>query len=143
MRYTFLALPGMLCPGTKTKDAMLRHLSKPIRKVLRWQVVATVAVTTVAALLQGVNGAISAIAGGLVSICAGTVAAAVAARSDARSAGGVLVGALRAEAIKIGLAVLLLWLVLTNYDQAVVAVLIGSFAVTMLIFTMAFFIRDY
>ena len=122
---------------------MLRRLSKPICAVLRWQMVATVAMTVAAVLLQGVHGAISAAAGGLVSICAGAVAAVVAARSDARSAGGILVGALRAEAIKIGLAVLLLGLVLTNYDQAVVAVLIGSFVVTMLIFTMAFFIRDY
>lgn len=122
---------------------MLRRLSKPIRAVLRWQVVATVVMTAAAVLLEGVHGAISAAAGGLVSICAGAVAAVVAARSDARSAGGILVGALGAEAIKIGLAVLLLGLVLTNYDQAVVAVLIGSFVVTMLIFTMAFFIRDY
>ena len=122
---------------------MLRRLSKPIRAVLRWQVVATVVMTAAAVLLEGVHGAISAAAGGLVSICAAAVAAVVAARSDARSAGGILVGALGAEAIKIGLAVLLLGLVLTNYDQAVVAVLIGSFVVTMLIFTMAFFIRDY
>lgn len=124
-------------------DAMLRHLSKPIRAVMRWQVAATAAMALAAALLQGANGAISAAAGGLVSICAGMIAAVVASRSDARSAGGILVGALSAEAIKIGLAVLLLWLVLTNYDEAVVAVLIGSFVVTMLIFTMAFFVRDY
>jgi F0F1-type ATP synthase assembly protein I len=48
-----------------------------------------------------------------------------------------------AEAVKVVLAVLLLWLVLANYEQAVVAALIGSFVATMLIFAMAFFVREY
>ena len=122
---------------------MLRRLSKPIRVVVLWQLLAATAMTAAAAALQGRNGALSAAAGAAVSICAGLVAAAVAAMGRARSAGGVLVGALRAEVVKIGLAVLLLWLVLSNYDEAVVGVLIGAFVVTMLIFTMAFFVRDY
>jgi hypothetical protein len=50
---------------------------------------------------------------------------------------------LRAETVKIGLAVLLLWLVLAHYGEAVVGVLVGSFVVTMLIFALAFFVRDY
>jgi len=33
--------------------------------------------------------------------------------------------------------------VLISYDQAVVGVLIGSFIATMLIFAMAFFVREY
>jgi ATP synthase protein I len=93
--------------------------------------------------LTGKYGAISAAAGGAISIVAGLAAALVASRSDAKSAGRVLVGALRAEAIKIGLSVLLLWLVLVNYEQAVVGALIGSFAVTMVMFSMAFFVREY
>jgi ATP synthase protein I len=122
---------------------MLRHLSKPIRAVLRWQLAATVALTLAAGLLAGEHGAISAAGGGAISVVAGLAAAFVASRSSARSAGGVLVGALMAEAVKIGLAVLLLGLVLTNYEQAVVAALIGSFVVTMLIFAMAFFVREH
>jgi ATP synthase protein I len=96
-----------------------------------------------AALLVGVHGAISAAAGGLVSIVAGMASALVASLGEARSAGGVLVGALRAEAVKIGLALVLLWLVLTNYEEVVVAAFLGAFIVTMLIFSMAFFVRDY
>ena len=122
---------------------MLRRLSKPIRVVLRWQLGATACLALVAGLLQGVHGAISAAAGGMVSVCSGLTAAFVASRGDAGSAGRVLAGALGAEAVKIGLAVLLLWLVLKNYDEAVVAAFIGSFVVTMLIFTMAFFVREY
>jgi len=73
----------------------------------------------------------------------GVAAALVAVLGTGNSAGGVLVGALRAEALKIGLALLLLWLVLSNYPQAAVGVLLGTFVVTMLIFSMAFFVREY
>jgi hypothetical protein len=78
-----------------------------------------------------------------VSIIAGLAAALVASVSNAKSAGGVLAGALRAEAVKLGLALILLWIVLANYGEAVVAVFLGAFVVTMLIFSMAFFVREY
>jgi F0F1-type ATP synthase assembly protein I len=136
--YNFAALLG-----AKRTNAMLRQLSKPIRTVLRWQLAATAAMTIAAALLSGAPAAGSAAAGGLISVVAGLVSAFVASRSDAKSAGGILFGALRAETVKIGLAVLLLWLVLANYGEAAVGVLVGSFVVTMLIFAMAFFVRDY
>ena len=122
---------------------VFRRLSKPVRTVLQWQLVATVAIALVAALLAGIHGASSAAAGGAISIVAGLSAAFVASRSDAKSAGRVLVGALRAEAVKVGLAAFLLWLVLANYEKAVVAAFIGAFAVTMVIFSMAFFVREY
>ena len=87
--------------------------------------------------------ALSAAAGGAVSIFVGLASALVASLSSAKSAGGVLAGALRAEAVKLGLALLLLWLVLANYEQTVVAVFLGAFVATMLIFSMAFFVREY
>lgn len=121
---------------------MLRPLSRPIRTVLLWQVAATGVMAAVGGVLAGGHGALSGAAGGTISVCAGLVAAWVAARG-ARSAGGVLVGALTAEAVKVGLAVLLLWLVLANYSQAVVGAVLASFILTMLIFAMAFFVRDY
>jgi ATP synthase protein I len=121
---------------------MLRALSKPIRTILIWQLAASAAITLAAAATAGKHGALSAIAGGAVSIIAG-LASALVASLGAKSAGGVLVGALRAEAVKLGLALLLLWLVLVNYAGAVVAVFLGTFVVTMLIFSMAFFVRDY
>ena len=118
-------------------------LSKPIRTVLVWQLAATAFAALLAALLADVHSAISAGVGGLVSIIAGAASALVASLSKAGSAGGVLVGALRAEAVKIGLALLLLWLVLMNYGQAAIGVLLGTFIVTIVIFSMAFFVRDY
>ena len=131
LRYTSPALPGAI------------RFSKPIRTVLLWQVAATALLTVLAALLAGVHAALSAAAGGAVSVLAGAASALLASLGKARSAGGVLVGALRAEAVKIGLALVLLWLVLTNYEEAVVAAVLGAFIVTMLIFSMAFFVRDY
>ena len=122
---------------------MLRGLGKPIRTVLRWQLLATVALTLVAGVWVGTQGALSAALGGGVSICSGLTSAVVAMLGGGKSAGGVVVSALTAEAVKIGLIVILLWLVLANYDGVVVIAFIGSFLVTVLIFAMAFFVREY
>jgi ATP synthase protein I len=131
LRYTSPALPGGI------------RFSKPIRAVLLWQISATALLIVLGAVLANFHGAVSAAAGGLVSIVACAASAWVAALGRAKSAGGVLVGALRAEAVKIGLALLLLWLVLANYEAAVAVALLGAFVVTMLIFSMAFFVREY
>ena len=135
MRYTF--------SGAKRSNVMLRALRRPIRTVLMWQIAATALIAGTAAIVADTTSALSAAAGGGVSITAGLASALVASLRSAKSAGGVLAGALRAEAVKLGLALLLLWVVLANYEQAVVALLLGAFVVTMLIFSMAFFVREY
>src|SRR5262245_42551741 len=121
----------------------LGSLRRPIRTVLWWQVVATAVLTLAGGVLAGVHGALSAALGGAVSITAGGISAVVAARGKGQSAGGVLITVLTAEAVKIGLIVLLLWLVLASYDNVVPPALLGSFVITVLIFTMAFFVREY
>jgi ATP synthase protein I len=138
LRYTFGPLRGATDP-----KAVLRHLSKPVFTVLRWQLAGTTALALVALLAAGAHGALSAAAGGAVSIAAGLASAWVASRSGTRGAASVLSGALRAEAVKLALAVLLMWLVLTNYREAVIGAFLATFVVTMLIFAMAFFVRDY
>lgn len=138
MRYTFSVLQG-----ANRTSAMPRILSRPIRSVLIWQLAATALMTVAAALLAGTHGALSAAAGGAVSITAGLSSALAASWSKAKSAGGILVGALRAEVVKLGSALLLLWLVLANYRDAAVGIFLGAFVVTMLIFSMAFFVREY
>ena len=122
---------------------MLRDLGKPIRTVLRWQAVATVVMMLVAGAWVGVHGVLSAALGGLVSFLSGLASAAVASLGKADSAGGILYTALRAEAVKIGLIVILLWLVLAIYGSVVVPAFLGAFAVTVVIFAMAFFVREY
>ena len=121
---------------------MLRALSKPIRTVLRWQLIATLALTLAAAAVAGVHGALSAVLGGAVSVCAGLVSGVVASAGKAESAGGVLVGALRAEGIKIGIIVILLWLVLATYRDVVTLAFLGTFMLTALVFSVAFVVRD-
>ena len=67
----------------------------------------------------------------------------MASKGKAQSAGEILLGALMAEGVKIGLIVLLLWLVLATYDGVVAPAFFGSFVATVLIFGMALFVRDY
>jgi ATP synthase protein I len=129
--------------GAEIKNAMLRDLSRPIRTVLRWQLMATVALALIAGALAGGHGALSAALGGAVSIVAGLASAVVASLGRAKSAEGALFAVLRAEAVKIGLIVILLWLVLATYGDIAVPVFLGSFAVTVVIFAMAFFVREY
>jgi ATP synthase protein I len=138
LRYNFQALQG----AERSEVVVLGRLSKPIRTVLCWQVAATAVIAAVAAVVEGANGAVSAIAGGLVSMLSGLGSAVVAARSGGKSAGGILVGALRAEGVKLALIVILLWLVLATYHEIVPLAFFGSFIATILIFTMAFFVRD-
>lgn len=136
-RYTPRALLG-----AGELKAMLRSLGKPIRTVLRWQLVVTAALTLVAAVTVGTHSALSAALGGMVSVCAGLASGIVASLGKAESAGGVLIGALRAEGIKIGLIVILLWLVLAAYKNVVMLAFLGTFIVTALIFSMAVVVRD-
>lgn len=124
-------------------NAGFRALRRPIRTVLRWQLLATAALTLLAGIVAGADGALSAALGGAVSLCAGGVSAIVASLGDKQSAGGIVTGALRAEGIKIALIVGLLWLVLATYADVVAPAFFGSFIVTILIFSMAFFVREY
>ncbi len=121
---------------------MRRPLSRPIRTVLQWQIIATAGLALVAAWFEGMHGAGSAVAGGSVSLIAGTASALVAARGEVKSAGGILVGALTAEGVKIALIFVLLPLVLMTYREVVVMVFFASFLVTVLIFAMAFFVPE-
>ena len=116
--------------------------SKAIRTVLLWQVLATSAIALGLGLFAGVHGAVSGILGGLVSICAGLAFSVVVSLSKSDSLAGTLVAAFRAEAVKLVTAMVLLWLVFSAYKDVVAIAFIGSFAVSILIFGMAFFVRD-
>ena len=122
-------------------------ISKPIRVVLRWQLVATAVAAVAAGLIAGEHGALSAALGGAVSVCAGWASAVVAGKGKAPegkvSAGGILFGALRAEGVKIGLIAILLWVVLATYAKVVMLAFLGTFLATILIFSMAFFVREH
>ncbi len=126
----------------QSKLTMLHIQSKPVRTVLAWQVGLTTLLAVIAGLFAGSHGAASAALGGAVSIAAGLAFAVVMQTGRVQSAGETIVAALRAEAMKIGLAVILLWLVLALYKDVVLVVFIGSFIFSILVFSMAFFVRD-
>ncbi len=105
--------------------------------------IATAALTLLAGALAGAHGAVSAALGGAISVAAGWASGKVASRGKADSAGGVLVTALVAEGVKLGVIGVLLWLVLAAYPDVVVMAFLGSFMATVLIFSMAFFVREH
>lgn len=117
-------------------------ISRQLRTVLRWQLLVTIAFALVAGLLAEVHGAVSAALGGAVSFSAGWASAWVARTRKGESAGGILITALKAEGVKLGVIALLLWLVLAAYREVVVLAFLGTFLATMLVFSMAIFVRD-
>ena len=122
---------------------MLNTKSRAVRTVLRWQALATVTGALLAAWLAGANGAVSAGLGGVVNMVASLVFAAVAGRGPrVGTAGGVVMRALRAEAAKIVAIVVLLWAVFATYEALVAGAFIATFVVTVVISSMAFFVRD-
>jgi len=92
--------------------------------------------------MTDLHGAISTGLGGFVSISATTVAAVIATLHRDNSAESVLLAAMRAEAIKIVLIVLLLWLVFVTYKNVVPVLFVGMFIISLLVSGMAFFVRD-
>ncbi len=121
---------------------MIGLKSRAIRTVLRWQLAATVLLAGAGAWFAGPHGALSAALGGLVSFAAGVGFAGVASLGSADSATGVVIGALRAEGIKILLIVLLLWLVMATYENVVVIAFFGTFIVATVLFSAAAFVRE-
>ncbi len=116
--------------------------SKAIRTVLRWQVLLTLALAGIAGWVSGPHGALSAALGGLVSFLAGVAFAAMASRARADSAAGAISGVLRAEAVKIIVIVLLLWLVMTVYKSVVTVAFFGAFIAATVVFSGAAFVRE-
>jgi ATP synthase protein I len=120
--------------------------TKPIRTVLRWQVIATVAVAAIAGVAVGWHGALSALLGGFINVAAGFAYALLLGlglgTAGIPSAGTSLLAMVRAEAGKILLIVGGLWLVLSLYAQVVTVAFFSAFVITVVVFSMAFFVRD-
>ena len=137
--------------GSMTTDGIDRRVrlsnsalvpTRRTRVVLGWQLAVTVVLALMAAYLAGWHGALSALLGGAVSVVSGLVFIALTARKKVRSADSVLLTALRAEGAKIGCIVVLLWAVLSWYTRIVTIAFFATFAVTVIIFSLAFFVRE-
>lgn len=117
--------------------------NKPIRTVLKWQLYASLVLAVLGGIWFGHHGAVSALLGGLVNVTAGYVYGRFASRrSKGQTAGEALRSLFRAEASKIILIVMQLALVMMFYKEVVALVFIGSFVVTVLMFSMAILVRD-
>jgi ATP synthase protein I len=115
---------------------------RPIRIVLRWQSIATVALSIVAALLWGRDGALSAALGGCINIAAGWVYGWRVSQGGARTAGEALRTMFRAWGMKVLLIVASLVAVLASYKGIVHAAFFASFVVTVGVFAAAIAVRD-
>ena len=116
--------------------------AKPLRTVLKWQILATAASMSIAGFWLGLHGALSALLGGLVNITASAVFGIVATHSRKRTAGEALIAMMRAEAGKVALIVVQLWLVLTYVKPLLLGPFFGTFVLTVIFFSMAIFVRE-
>ena len=125
-----------------TPDSARSPPGFPVGRIAGWQLLATVAIAAIAGWWAGLHGALSALLGGLVNVAAGVVYAVVVGLRRAPTAGDTVRTMIRAEAAKITLIVLQLWLVLTTYRDVVPAALLAAFVVTVVVWTAAIVIRD-
>jgi F0F1-type ATP synthase assembly protein I len=115
---------------------------RPIRIVLRWQLIVTAVLALLGMVLWGRDGAVSAALGGLINIAAGWVYGWRVSQGEAKSAGEALRTMFRAEAFKVLLIFVGLWLVLQNYRDIVHVAFFATFVITIGVFAAAIAVRD-
>jgi F0F1-type ATP synthase assembly protein I len=115
---------------------------RPIRIVLRWQLVVTAVLALLAALLWGREGAISAALGGFVNVAAGWIYGWRISQGKAKTAAEALGTMFRAEAFKILVIFVGLWVVLQNYREIVHVAFFATFVITIGVFAAAIAVRD-
>ena len=103
--------------------------SSVFSKMIRWQLIATFTVALVAFLLTGLHASLSAAAGGFSVIIAAFIASKIAEKSNhKKDASAILITLLKAEAVKIILIVVLLFVTFKLYKQLVPFALICGLA---------------
>jgi len=115
---------------------------RPIRIVLRWQLIVTAALALLGMILWGRDGAASAALGGLINIAAGWVYGWRVSQGEAKSAGEALRTMFRAEALKVLLILVGLLVVLQNYRDIVHVAFFASFVITIGVFAAAIAVPD-
>ena len=110
--------------------------------MLRWQLIATAALTLLAALPWGLDGAVSAALGGGINVVAGWVYGWRVAQVNAHSASETLQALFRAWAYKLVVIVGLMGVVLTQYRGVVHAAFFLAFTITVGVFAAAIAVAD-
>ena len=101
--------------------------NKVFSKMLQWQFSATVVVMVIALIVSSLHAGVSALLGGL-SVTIGAFFASKIARRSSKEAATVLVNLLKAEAVKIIIIVVLLFITFKIYKQLVPFALIAGLA---------------
>jgi ATP synthase protein I len=115
---------------------------RAIRIVLRWQLIATAALTLASAIPWGRHGALSAALGGLTNVAAGWVYGWILTWSRKSSVGETLRTMFRAEAAKVLVILGSLWAVFTHYPAVIHVAFLGTFVVTVAISSAAIAVRE-
>ncbi len=111
--------------------------SRPIRTVLRWQVIAAVGIAALSAAGGGWTAAGSALLGGGVAVAAVVAYALMLGAGREATAGAVVATMLRAEAVKIVVIMLGLWAVLTQVPWLSKLPMFAAFVVAVMLQSVA------
>jgi ATP synthase protein I len=110
--------------------------------MLLWQALATLAVATVAGAWAGGNAAWSAVLGGGVNLAANAMYGFAYGLMRPAGPGGTVIAAVRAEASKILLVLVLLLAVVVLFRGLVLAAFLVTFILTALLFRLVLIVRD-
>ena len=116
--------------------------NRPMRAALLWQLAVAGVSAAVAGLFGGEHAAISAALGGTVVILANVAYMLTVSLSAPRTAGATIQTLFRAEAVKVALIVLGLWLVFTEYRELVALPLVATLIVAVLLWPVALLYKD-
>ncbi|CAN4276989.1 AtpI F0F1-type ATP synthase, subunit I [Methylophilaceae bacterium] len=105
--------------------------NKIFNKMLQLQLIATLVVAVIAVIVSGAHAGVSAISGGL-SVAIGAFFASKIAQRRSKEAATVLVNLLKAEAVKIVIIIVLLFIMFKVYKQLVPFALIAGLAASAL-----------
>jgi F0F1-type ATP synthase assembly protein I len=111
-------------------------------RVALWQLLASAVAAGLGGWWAGWPGALSAFLGGIINISAGVVFAMLVRFGRPATAAATVRTMIRADAAKITVIVLQLWLVLTNYPDIVPGAFIAAFVLTVFVAQAAILIRD-
>ena len=113
-----------------------------MQAALAWQLGATASSALVAGLVGGMHAAVSAALGGAVVVVANVAYVCTVTLSAPRTAGATIQTLVRAEAVKVALIVLELWLVFSGYGAVVALPLVVTLILTVLLWPVALLYRD-
>lgn len=116
--------------------------NRPLKIVLRVQLLITLVVAVAVGVFLGMQSAISAALGGSVSVISSAAYAIIVSHHKGYTAGETVRTALRAESVKIILTVSLLWVVFKFYENLNASAFIGTFILTVLAYSMALLVSD-